>query len=100
MSSRAVDHEPHHVKLKGLSPAAVAGTRRGEMAQKLTRFRKKWSIVPNSLAYCAMPKVTVVKMFIISTLIIMIERMMRKRRWRRHDIQDNDIQHIGTQHND
>jgi hypothetical protein len=33
MSNRVVDHEPHHVKVKGLSPAAVAGTRRGEMAK-------------------------------------------------------------------
>jgi hypothetical protein len=33
MSSRVVDHEPHHVKVKGLSTAAATGTGREKMVQ-------------------------------------------------------------------
>jgi hypothetical protein len=32
--STVVDHSAHHLKVKGLRPAAVAGTRKDKMAKK------------------------------------------------------------------
>jgi hypothetical protein len=41
MSSRAVDHEPHHVKFKGSSAAAATGTGREKMV-KIGHFIEKY----------------------------------------------------------